>query len=245
MRQNKKQNRKRRFNRRLEDSIEHQEVVIINSAFFRVIEIISYTLHILAFILGGFTLIGIAIINSWGEHILEFITLIVVFIIIMIPVLKNFIIQRFIRKSFNEIWGKNKLKFVVKLPKNIQFIENDMDLMALHGEVTSFLEFNDDIWLTIDWDTKSWKPKRKLEIKFEMRPGVMLKLNINYIMIDVLNRTIKINSLPPIVENKAISEAQAKMLTEQDFTLQVTTKEKKITWSGTFPNYPFYGEWEW
>lgn len=240
-----RQNRNRRFNRRLKNSTEHQEVVIINSIFFRSIEIISYILHVLAFILGVSTLIGIAIIGTFGEHILELITLIVVFIIIMLPVLKNFVIKRFIRKSFDDIWGKNKLQFVIKLPKNIQFIENDMNLMALHGEVTSFLEFNDDIWVKIGWDSDVWKLNRKLAIRFEIRPGVTLKLNINYIMIDVLNRTIKINSMPPIVEDKVLSEEQAKILTEQDFTLQVVSKEKKLIWSGNFPNYPFYGEWRW
>ncbi len=240
----KKQN-SRHFQRRFNNSLVQQEVVIINSVFFRILEIISYTLHSLAFILGFFTLIGIVIINSWGEHILELITLMVVFMIIMIPLFKNLIMQTFIRRSLNDIWGKKELKFIVKLPKNIQFVENNIDLIALHGEVTDYLEFYDDILLTIDWDTKTWKPRRKLEIKFELRPGVILKLNINYIMIDVLNRTIKINSMPPVAAHQKITEKQAKMLTEQDFTLQISAQEKRLTWSGTFPNYPFYGEWEW
>lgn len=206
-----------------------QDILITESRLFNLIEITSFFLHIAILVLGLFALIEFF--HKTVESIslvLEIITFVLVLMIVLLFVGKHFYKYYVLKKILAPFWGKKrKVKTKIILPLKINRLDH------LHSVVSSEEVSINDEEISIYW-SGNWF-RRKLNVEVLLNDNCFY-FTSRYIIVNYPNQTVKFNSR--LIGDDYESD-------DREFLFRFDAKNQKATWSGVFPNHPFYGEWEW
>ncbi len=224
----------------------HQEIIVTGSRFFTALELLGFWLHILAFVIGIFTIFGVAI-NYMSDftHYLEIITIFIVGLIIVQFLTFPFMERVYLRALLNDFWGENQIATSLMYPTEVDITNN-------FGTVTKNFESFQIETTKIQWTVVRWFPFKKVMSIQQVSPITSKRwkryqdkdktLNTaiipSYIIIDRKQKMIKFNAKVDILYTKY-------EFPEKRVVFAFNYKNKKAVWSGKFPEYPLYGEWIW
>lgn len=229
-----------------------QSITITNSKIFDFLEVFSVFLHIVAFVLGIVTLTGIIILGENAEtaqHDIEIITIVIVGLIIFLYFIDPLIKKIAIKNALNSFWGTNKVNTIIIAPKNVVFKPSEL---GQYGYIKDKTESHQTEKITVGWVKSKYKMKTTLGFVMEIPITKETKKwsertdnneTINYMMpkhilLDLKTRVLMMSA---ILINDSVSGEYDDTVIEVKFNL----KKLNMKWTGSFPEHPFYGEWEW
>ena len=218
-----------------------QKIFIVNSKKYEVIEKISLLLHIFTLIIGSLTLISLIETKDKAalftiDKILEFITIIfvgvIVFIHLFMPVLK----RKIVKKHLSDFWGEKVINSVVSHPSKIDYSEKHK-----LGKVIDELSEKYKYLTKMTFKRKGFKIgliiERIANVEGDKNNNFSPFLTVpTYIIVDIEEGKIEMTNKVTFLNGEKI---------ESPRHLYFDFKNKKVTWSGQFPEVPYYGTWEW
>lgn len=245
----------RKLDKKFIRSHAHQEIIITGSALFKTLELIGIWLHIIAFVVGFISVVGVLSGSILGhgneelEHIktgFEITTLVVIALILLqfavTPILEKIVLKNILK----DFWGTNEIATSMKYPTDIDPITNfgtilsEVDSVQLEETriswtVSRYIPFKQV--LTIQQctpiTTKRWSKYASTDGTFNT---VVVPL---YIIIDLKQKSVKLQGRSNVLFTRQ------KEIPEKRIMFTFHYKERVAEWSGLFPDHPLYGEWIW
>ncbi len=214
-----------------------QDIEIMGSKLFSVVETIGFWLHIIALTLGILSLIDIALAEE-AHHALEIVTLIVVGLIVFIHFSEPIVKRSFIHNNLKDLWGDSRIKTKTHIIKNVDFKKNYNTKIT--KEEHSIQEEN----VHVGWTRPKWYSRRKFVFQvFDENNDVLISILPRFIIIDFDLRHIRMAghmTFPGTSNNK---------LRETNLIFKPLARgkemEHKAHFYGNFPEYPIFGTFEW
>ncbi len=225
----------------------HQEIIVTGSPVLRVLEMVGVWLHILAFVLGLFSIAGIFISHdSHATEYLEYVTLFVIALIIIQFAITPIIERTMLKVLLKEFWGTNEIATSFKYATDIDTFKN-------FGTVTKEVSSLQLEETQLDWKVVRWFPfKRVLTIqqctpittkrwsRYAANDGTLnIAIVPIYIIIDTHQKTIKFQGRLNVLFSRQ------KNIPEKRIMFTFHYRDKLASWSGLYPEHPMYGEWLW
>ncbi len=219
-----------------DNNIYDQEIMVIGTKFFERLERFNVFIHILAILLIVVSLIvSETSIVEYMKIILDTLTLVVIFLILIIyfinPVIKKFIIM----SMLGNFWGTVQVETRISHSTIINPAEGKID------EQKDF--FNKErVWIGFErYGFLNLRKRLKAKTYFETNPEFVSWADDNGV-VDVNIRPLQI-----IVDLK---EKYIKFISKTDINnsgavIVFHTRDRIVKWSGILPDNPFFGEWKW
>ncbi len=232
-----------------------QEIIVLNILSLEILEKISLFLHIIAIFTGIISLIGFGFhINPSVEITFEFITIIVVILIVLWSLTKPIIKRGFLRRRLKFIWGQKQVKTRLSTIEQIS-----VGRRKNNGELISIIDQKDYISVQNIWMgfTKNWGVNRRFIYKIELT-GTWKELlteelsNIegkkmfatmipSFILLDMKERIIELTSKNTLVYSEDKDQIE---IIKMPIVFRIQYETKEMNWSGTLPKNPTHGSWE-
>ncbi len=196
-------------------------------------------MHIIALISGIFVITGIVEKSEVIKFYSEIFTLIVLFLIVFIHFLKPLLVRIYIKRYLHNFWGSNIVSSKICVVNEIK-IKSGWNSEIITPQEIFHLEMNE-----ISWDKSNpfdWKLKLSIEVlershKIEENEENFLSFFIYNVLINVKENNVRLSTL--VVNSKDDDHI------EKIFYINFKRNDNKAVWSGMYPEFPFYGEWNW
>ncbi|BDV03535.1 MAG: hypothetical protein HPPSJP_2560 [Candidatus Hepatoplasma scabrum] len=211
---------------------EKQDILIVGSNWYKILEFFATLLHIAVLILSFLSITEILTVSN--ENITNNLE-IATFSVIIAIIIQSFIIipitkRRYIKNSLNSFWGANLITTKINIPLRIEADED------LYGKILEHKETIRHELIKINWKNKRLlNSKINVEIRYDKS---FVKFIINYIIIDAKSKKIRIDA-------KLLDLNQKEVILHRDFIFTFYINKKIAHWSGIFPQHPLFGEWVW
>jgi len=177
--------------------------------------------------------------NDKIQFIFEIFTIVLLFFIIFLHFLKPIILKIYIKRYLHNFWGSNIITSKIFIIDDI-VLEPGWNSEIVNPKIITNIELNE-----IGWNKSNifnWKLKLNIEVlkrtsEEQIIEGTeYLDFYIFNILINIKENNIRLSSLMMNAED----DNQDKL-----FYIDFKRNDNKALWSGSYPEFPFYGEWIW